>query len=887
MVDPRVGLRRRRRTVPDDARTNEEREADNSENDDNANEAGSNSFGMHRDTELRESQHVRRVRRLGSPPPPAPQLLRPNPAGNPTRNPHVGGNRDSNGRLRSNRLTQVYCTISVILAILAVVITPSDKSSVLDTKSHMDAAASLPWSSIENVAKAAVAGIAVRRGELSHLDTSNITASIQQWWNASMQELQQNGKSAKKRSTSTVQLESSSGPFWWWRHNRQRDGGQKKSPSSGGGGISKSGDNENLRSRVYRIFSPWIDPSRILRLSAATPTEIIDNILTSIPRLLAIANFMLTMTYLLHFAIASWFLDEHGTMSTPTAGRGTTGSQGAGDWASPARERIGGFLVFKLLLISAVVAPDTFDLLILLTWYTTLSCLRSLNHLANERTTHLNSLGQPPRSGVLNLLLLVLVGDVVAAASCVALFHAAGWGMVMLLTCDCITLAAQVISHILKYFTCLLEDVHSQTIQSLEARQLGLHNSISNQGQHQQGDSNVEDLEHFNHHTLEDAADEDHEHYTQVEEHTRHTLPAGEAWEQSRQLDRRMESLELAHARRLSIMDNFIFSLDLLYHVLSVTHFCHIWSLHGVQFTLIDAVLALHLHASISSACRKIARRRNMHGIAKDLQSHFPNASDEELRKASAAGDVCCICLGTMSTGGHVKKVPCGHLYHTHCLREVVERAQSIEAAKCPLCRSSLLNGRCQSDETHTARNPVAGLVQEVARPVGGGDFQTQQGGAAGDHALIRFSTEDILPDWLPVPAFSFEVVRRAAPAPSIPGPALMADRQNRLFGDVRDGAVEDDGSVIRAHPRAADQVPVIHQPQDATSFLRRLLVLAGAIPMSPEEEARALGHLVDMFPQYERSHLLRELRERGSAEAVVEAIMAGVFTSGVPRGGT
>ena len=67
-------------------------------------------------------------------------------------------------------------------------------------------------------------------------------------------------------------------------------------------------------------------------------------------------------------------------------------------------------------------------------------------------------------------------------------------------------------------------------------------------------------------------------------------------------------------------------------------------------------------------------------------------------------------------------------------------------------------------------------------------------------------------------------------------------------------------------------------------SFWRRLLILVGAIPMSPEEEAAAVAQLVDMFPQYERADLLRELRERGSAEAVVESILAGSF-SGVDRG--
>jgi hypothetical protein len=53
---------------------------------------------------------------------------------------------------------------------------------------------------------------------------------------------------------------------------------------------------------------------------------------------------------------------------------------------------------------------------------------------------------------------------------------------------------------------------------------------------------------------------------------------------------------------------------------------------------------------------------------------------------------------------------------------------------------------------------------------------------------------------------------------------------------------------------------------------------------MSPEEEAAALEQLVDMFPQYDRGDLSRELRARGSAEAVVESVLLGVF-SGTPRG--
>ena len=54
---------------------------------------------------------------------------------------------------------------------------------------------------------------------------------------------------------------------------------------------------------------------------------------------------------------------------------------------------------------------------------------------------------------------------------------------------------------------------------------------------------------------------------------------------------------------------------------------------------------------------------------------------------------------------------------------------------------------------------------------------------------------------------------------------------------------------------------------------------------MTPEEEAVVMEQLVDMFPQYDRADLLRELRARGSAEDVVESVVLGSFL-GTPRGG-
>ena len=761
----------------------------------------------------------------------------------------------------------------------------------------------------------------------------------------------------------------SAGMPGWLRWTSLFHGNSKSSLT--GSGSSKSGGDSNdeaTSSSAYFLkplsglsWSSWIDPT-LRNPSATTATDLIDKVLTSTPRLLAVANFLLAMTYVMHTAVAAWFLGSPigasmmGPTGTAMAGlnggmRGTanpgTGVPPPGaavaDWgtSSGARERMGGFLVFKLLLISAVVAPDTLDLLILLTWYTLLSCLRSLDHLCQATTTHTSASGQTPRSGVLRLLLLVLGTDLVAAASCVALFHAAGWGMVLLLTCDCAILAVDLASHMLQHVSCVLEDTHTQQIASLEARQLQLHSANNNSSMPTAGDtvgaSSVESEESVvvgQERLVEGGPGEDplagsievspsnsaemqprqHSGDNPEDQHRRRQRQEAQrssVHQESRQLDRRMEVLELVHSRRLGILDTSMFVLQLVSHILTVAHFLHIWSLHGVQFTLIDGVLALHLHSALSSACKKIAQRRNIHTIARDLNGLFPNASETELQKAAQAGDVCCICLGTMSTG-HVKILKCGHLYHTHCLREVVERAQSFQAAKCPLCRASVVDGRQPTVPPNNAARATGTdgdngeprpNVATAARPLGAGAILGEPGAApqqqqgAGEYALFRFSTEEIFPAWVPLPAFSFEVVRR----PPVVPPAqpqeraaedVVAPMPANAEGGNADGTADANPLVNDPQqPRqlAGGAIPTNQpaneeQQQQPLSFLRRFLVMAGAIPMSPEEEARALASLVDMFPQYDRSDLLRELRDRGSAEAVVEAVLMGAF-SGVARG--
>ena len=69
----------------------------------------------------------------------------------------------------------------------------------------------------------------------------------------------------------------------------------------------------------------------------------------------------------------------------------------------------------------------------------------------------------------------------------------------------------------------------------------------------------------------------------------------------SRQMDHEMELLEGIHTRRLALMDYTIFLFDVLGLILTTIHFIHIWSLHGVNLTLVDGVLVLHFHLAIAS----------------------------------------------------------------------------------------------------------------------------------------------------------------------------------------------------------------------------------------------------------------------------------------------
>ncbi|KAF9007990.1 hypothetical protein BDQ17DRAFT_182079 [Cyathus striatus] len=147
--------------------------------------------------------------------------------------------------------------------------------------------------------------------------------------------------------------------------------------------------------------------------------------------------------------------------------------------------------------------------------------------------------------------------------------------------------------------------------------------------------------------------------------------------------------------------------------------------------------LPLHIIRDVYITARSfITRLRALHRYqtaTRNMDERYPNASEEEL--AATSDRTCIICREEMllqvagaapaGDGPNTtpKKLPCGHIFHFHCLRSWLERQQS-----CPTCRRNVLESNNAIDGTPDAPAQNPGIPQADRLAQGGPQNVNAQG---------------------------------------------------------------------------------------------------------------------------------------------------------------
>ena len=146
---------------------------------------------------------------------------------------------------------------------------------------------------------------------------------------------------------------------------------------------------------------------------------------------------------------------------------------------------------------------------------------------------------------------------------------------------------------------------------------------------------------------------------------------------------------------------------DTLGLVLTLAHYCQVIYMHGISFTLIDAVLFLNMRKVFNRLRQKINSYLNYRKLARAMDSVFPTVSRSDF-ESGAYEDFCLICRDRMNVG---KKLPCSHVFHESCILSWLEQQNT-----CPTCREPLMTPTANGNEHDNAPPPHD--VPENLRPL-------------------------------------------------------------------------------------------------------------------------------------------------------------------------
>ncbi|CAI5956348.1 unnamed protein product [Closterium sp. NIES-65] len=155
---------------------------------------------------------------------------------------------------------------------------------------------------------------------------------------------------------------------------------------------------------------------------------------------------------------------------------------------------------------------------------------------------------------------------------------------------------------------------------------------------------------------------------------------------------------------------------DLLHLLVYLAFFSIIFMTYGLPLHLIR-----DLYETFRNFRMRVADFIRYRRITSNLNERFPDATPEELERADST---CIICREEMTSA---KKLPCGHLFHVHCLRSWLERQQT-----CPTCRAPLLQPQAQPTAPPAAAAAAAAARNAAAAAAAAGAAGGVAAGAGG-----------------------------------------------------------------------------------------------------------------------------------------------------------
>ena len=102
------------------------------------------------------------------------------------------------------------------------------------------------------------------------------------------------------------------------------------------------------------------------------------------------------------------------------------------------------------------------------------------------------------------------------------------------------------------------------------------------------------------------------------------------------------------------------FWFDITRATLTLLHYLHILSIHGLSISVTHAGLYILLRSIVGEIRSKISTFIKYRKLTRVINESFPNSSQEEL---NAYDGPCTICHCELQVG-KAKKLPCNHIFH-------------------------------------------------------------------------------------------------------------------------------------------------------------------------------------------------------------------------------